>query len=186
MKVDNQQSSSKNIEDKKLEALRKLLGEPVFIGFSDYVLKLRRNLVAIAIFIIFYKWTNSEISIILGLDCRNIPRTKIEIFLAIYLFYSLLYFLSEASGTYLRWKIRLSGTFKALNQPRDDNKAFANSDILEAIQLKDIGYCYGEQSYLFSVIAQAAYANLNNLTGPKRAVMIQANLRKVLLKNENV
>ena len=171
MKVDNQQSSSKNIEDKKLEALRKLLGKPVFIGFSDYVLKLRRNLVAIAIFIIFYKWTNSKISIILGLDCRNVPHNKIEIFLAIYLLYSLLYFLSEAFGTYLRWKIRLSGTFEALSQPRDNNKIIDNNfDILEAIKLKDIGYCHGEQSYLFSTMAQAVYANLDNLNPSKAGI----------------
>ena len=109
--MNNRQSSLKNIDDKKSELVRKLLGEPVFIGFSDYVLKLRRNLVAMAIFSIFYKWTNLEINTILGLDCSEVPQYKIDIFLASYLAYNFLYFLSEAFVTYSRWKIRLSGTF---------------------------------------------------------------------------
>jgi hypothetical protein len=151
----------------KLEAVRKLLGEPVFIGFSDYVLKLRRNLVAMAVFIIFYKWTNLKINIISGLDCTEVPKNKIDIFLASYLVYSLLYFVSEALETYSRWKIRLSGTFADLNQLRSDNKALVTTlekfDVVEAIKLKDIGYGLGEQSYLFSTMAQAIYANSANL-----------------------
>lgn len=163
------------MDAKRLEAVRKLLGEPAFIGFSDHVLKLRRNLVALTVFIIFYKWTGAEITNILGLSCASISKNKIDEFLAYYLLYSFLYFVSKTFETYARWRIRLSGTFGNLNQPRSDNKKLyipKSFDVLEAIKLQDIGYCRGEQSYLYSTIAQAIYANSNNLKDkPERGEM---------------
>lgn len=94
-----------------IEAIGQILGEPVFIGLSEYDLKLRRNLTALSIFIIFYKWCDIQIENIFGLSCRGVEHYKIDIALIIYLIYSALYFFSEAWETYLRWKIRLSGTF---------------------------------------------------------------------------
>ena len=153
----------------KLEAVRELLGEPVFISFSDYVLKLRRNLVALTIFIIFYQWLGLKISNVFGLDCAEIPRDKIDIFLAFYLVYTSVYFFSEAWETYLRWKIRLTGTFSTVPQPSSDNneslRIISDLNVVNAIKLRDIGYCRGEQSYLFSIMAQAIYANSNDLEG---------------------
>jgi hypothetical protein len=156
----------------KLEAVRKLLGEPVFIGFSDYVLKLRRNFVALAIFIIFYQWSGVKIVNLFGLQCDEVPPYKINIFLVSFLFYTSLYYFSQAWRTYKQWGIRLSGTFENSNQIKSKDKKLtfisennlSNVDcMIEAIQLKDIGYCHGEQSYLFSIMAQAIYANLENL-----------------------
>lgn len=38
-------------------------------------------------------------------------------------------------------------------------------EIQDCIGLRDIGYCHGEQSYLYSIMAQAVYYNSKNITG---------------------
>lgn len=167
-----QLSSKEEKENKRLEAVRALFGEPVFIGLSEYVLKLRRNLVALSTFIIFFKWAEIPTINLFGLNCEHIDHGKIDIFLGTYLLYSAAYFFYEFWETCLRWGIRLTGACELQKLRTSDAKVVditSEPEISDIIKLKDIGYGHGEQSYLYSIIAQIIYANSSNLQGKAKS-----------------
>ena len=170
-------------KDKNLESVKNLLGEPVFIGLSDYVLKLRRNLVALSAFIIFYKSTGAKISIF-GFNCTNLDQNIIDKYLVIYLLYSASHFFFEAWETYLRWVIRLSGTFKEVQPPPQtlgrlksspslkDDLSNAKEFIQDCAKLKYRENISLGQSYLYSVILQLLIYNKEELSKESTSKLI--------------
>jgi hypothetical protein len=67
----------------------------------------------------------------------------------------------------LRWKIRLSGTFKEVIKSSSNGSGLDLSieGIDQCINLEDVGYGHNEQSYLYSLFAQLINYNSNNLKG---------------------
>jgi hypothetical protein len=153
------------------EAIDNCLGTPVFIGFSEHILKLRRNLVAISIGILLYKSFGVKIENIFGISCKGVPIYKIDLALLLYLSYNCIHYAWDGYETFLRWKIRTSGTFKNPIPPITNtgsqavtvDQLDADSALKRAIRIRDIGYGNGEQSYLYSLIAQAVNNNLSKI-----------------------
>lgn len=168
------------------QSIREILGNPVFISLSDYALKLRRNLIALSCVAVFYKLSGAQIIhtdkvTLFGFTFSGIKQNFLDVSCGCYLCYSFFHYVFESWEIFLRWKIRLSGTFKeVIKQTTVTASMSINTDIKERIELKDIGYCYGEQSYLYSVLAQIIYSNLNNLSSSEPERQIRA-LHQILL-----
>lgn len=101
------------MSSKKIDEVEKILGEPIFIEFSDYVRKIRTNLLIVSfitIFIIFYEVKISPDSTLLGLKFTEFKNEWImHSFLALnsYLF---LHFSVCSIDAFKEWMVRVTGT----------------------------------------------------------------------------
>jgi hypothetical protein len=67
-------------EDEKITAVQKILGEPVFIAFSDEVNRIRRNLLVITSIILTYKHSGTDITrfTLFGVDFEHLKPTFVD------------------------------------------------------------------------------------------------------------
>ena len=95
------------------DEVEKALGEPVFPAFSDYVRKLRANLVFVSFISISLIFGDLEIdptSSILGLKFKNLSSDSLMYGLLILNGYMLVHFLWCSVDTFQEWSIRVTGT----------------------------------------------------------------------------
>lgn len=99
-------------EDKNRTAVQKVLGEPVFIGFSDEVNRIRRNLLVIASIILTYKHSGTEITrfTVFGVDFEHLKPTFVDNCLFLLLLYAFIHFLLHSWDAVQEWRIRITGT----------------------------------------------------------------------------
>ncbi|MFN7754711.1 MAG: hypothetical protein ACK5O9_02560 [Holosporales bacterium] len=99
-------------EDEKITAVQKILGEPVFIAFSDEVNRIRRNLLVITSIILTYKHSGTDITrfTLFGVDFEHLKPTFVDTCLFFLLLYAFIHFLWHSWDAVQEWRIRITGT----------------------------------------------------------------------------
>lgn len=100
-------------ENADVEALKKTLGEPFMLEFTDYIRKVRNNLMFLGVLSIFivYQHINIESgSSLFGLKLQGWNMHLIHIVLFGLITYFLIHFIWLAWDYYTEWKLRLTGT----------------------------------------------------------------------------
>ena len=103
----------KDSNDEKLKAVEKVLGEPVFIELSDYVLKIRTNLIRVSVITIAVILANLHIdqgSTVLGLKFTGLNDHVLRAGLLVITCYLGAHYLWTAVDTFLEWRLRITGT----------------------------------------------------------------------------
>lgn len=105
----------KNIKTK--EDIEKVLEKPVFEGFDENTLRIRRNLLIFSFigFLINYFSIDIKGASFLGLEVENLDTSLINNILVIIIFYHLCHFFMNAWDFILWLKIRITGTFKNID-----------------------------------------------------------------------
>jgi hypothetical protein len=101
------------------EAVEKVIGEPVFISFTDDLLRQRRNLLIVSSLAIFFCLNNTKTEDhleFLGLQFEDINETDIALGLFITIFYLLVHFTWCSIDLFIEWRLRLTGTYVLFNQ----------------------------------------------------------------------
>ena len=100
-------------EAKKIAAVEKALGEPVFIGFDDKTTKIRTSLFLLSVVSIGYALGGLQIdenSSFLGLKFTGLNDELFRTGLLVTMVYLLVHFLWNSVDTFVEWMLRISGT----------------------------------------------------------------------------
>ena len=116
--------------DKELEAVEKILAKPVFVGFTEETIRVRRNLLTLAFITIFYTLSGMRIKTfsLLGIgfyDPINEDYLGITIFCL--LIYHFCHFLWQSVDAWNECRIRITGT-NELYMKNNSNKENINCD----------------------------------------------------------
>ncbi|MWV17518.1 hypothetical protein F3I16_15860 [Pseudomonas sp. L-22-4S-12] len=99
-------------EEQKIEALKKVLGEPIGFDISDAALKVKRNLMLVSLVVIVLVLgelkTSSKISIF-GVSLDGVTPDKMMLGLAVVLIYSLIHYLWYCFELAGEWSLRVTG-----------------------------------------------------------------------------
>ena len=96
------------------EAVELILTKPVFIGFSEETIRVRRNLLTIAFFVVVYKLSELEINIFsfLGTTFKEDKPSKefLDISLFLLVLYHLIHFGWQSIDAWKECRLRVTGT----------------------------------------------------------------------------
>ena len=107
------------------EAVELILTKPVFIGFSEETIRVRRNLLTIAFMVVVYKLSGLEIDYakgfsFLGIKFKSAPINEfLDITLLCLIIYHFTHFIWQSIDACKEWRLRLTGT----------NELFMKNDI---------------------------------------------------------
>ncbi len=92
--------------------VEKVLKDPVFIYFSDDLLKIRRNLIILASITLAYKLSGAEIKSFnpFGITFTEFAPGFVDKALFFFLLYSFIHFFWQSSDALREWRIRVTGT----------------------------------------------------------------------------
>tara|TARA_R110002096_G_scaffold257381_1_gene450739 strand:+ start:61150 stop:62010 length:861 start_codon:yes stop_codon:yes gene_type:complete len=99
-------------EENKIAAVQKALGEPVFVGFSEETLKVRRNMLAFTFITLSYALSGASIESFspLGITFNDFDLNHINTVFFFLVAYHLVHFLWQSIDALLEWHIRITGT----------------------------------------------------------------------------
>ena len=124
-------------DEEKEKAIEKILGEPVFISFTDETNHIRRNLLVFVFIALVYKLSKAEIDKIspFGIDLMNIDQNVLNIgFFCIVLYHSI-HFLWQSFDALQEWRIRLTGTFNIEPKAADISPQRYNINMIRQFSL---------------------------------------------------
>jgi hypothetical protein len=127
-----------NYTKEELEAVEKILTNPIFIGFSKETIRVRRNLLTIAFFVVIYKLSKLKISCkngfsFLGINFETVPSNEfLDISLFLLVLYHLIHFVWQSIDAWKECKLRVTGT-NALFM-KNDNKKTSSCDFTKDLR----------------------------------------------------
>ncbi len=100
------------LSEEAIDKVEKALGEPVFIYFSDEVLRIRRNLIFIASITLAYKLSGAKIESFnpFGITFSKFAPSFVDEALFFLLLYSFIHFFWQSVDALQEWRIRITGT----------------------------------------------------------------------------
>lgn len=110
--------------EKELRGVEEILTKPVFIGFSEETIRVRRNLLTIAFLTVFYNFSGIAITgfSFLGIIFSKIPDKEfLDTTIFLLLLYHLVRFVWQSWDAFQECKIRITGT-NALFMKNDNDK----------------------------------------------------------------
>jgi hypothetical protein len=125
-----------NQAEKDLKAVEEILTKPVFIGFSEETIRVRRNLLTIAFFVVIYQLSELKVNefSFLGAKFANAPSKEfLDITLLCLIIYHLIHFLWQSIDAYQQCRIRMTGT-DALFMKNDNEKESSADSTLDPLQ----------------------------------------------------
>ena len=101
--------------EEEFKAVELILTKPVFIGFSEETIKVRRNLLTLAFMVVVYKLSGLEINenyfSFLGIKFKNAPSNEfLDITLFFLISYHLIHFVWQSWDALKECKMRVTGT----------------------------------------------------------------------------
>lgn len=91
-----------------------ILGKPVYIGFDDNALKVRRNLFIFSSISLFLVITgisvNSKDTVVFGVHLVGVTNEYVYLAFLIFNFYHFIHFLWYAIEAFVEWRLRITGT----------------------------------------------------------------------------
>jgi hypothetical protein len=112
------------INNNELEAARKLLGNPVDIGFDENALKVRRNLFIFSSITVYLHLTNIEVGSTLtltGFELKGFNEANLYLGLLFINLYHLSHFSWYAFEAFYEWRLRITGS-RALSTLAFENR----------------------------------------------------------------
>lgn len=100
-------------EEDKIEAVRKVLGNPVQAELPENAQKVRRNLMSVSLIVLFVVWADIKIDpnpTVFGLKFTGITTGTLTVGLSVITAYWLLHFIWYAIDGFAEWRIRITGT----------------------------------------------------------------------------
>ena len=100
------------INEAALKAVQKVLGEPVFVSFTDEAMRVRRNLLILAYIAAAYKLSGLQITSFrpLGIEFDSYPQTTIDTVMFVLILYNFINFFWISCDALQEMRIRLTGT----------------------------------------------------------------------------
>jgi len=99
-------------ENEKIKAVQKVLGEPVFIYFSDEINRIRRNLLVISSIALAYKYSGTKVTefMLFGVKFEHLSPSFVDTCLFFLLLYTFIHFFWQSVDAVQEWRIRITGT----------------------------------------------------------------------------
>jgi hypothetical protein len=99
-------------KDEIEQQVRRVLGEPAFVYFSDEVLRMRRNLIVLAFIVLAYKLSGAKVDGFqpLGIKFSGYSANSIDKAFFIFLLYNLIHFFWHSLDALQEWRLRITGT----------------------------------------------------------------------------
>jgi hypothetical protein len=96
--------------DRDLEAVQKVLGEPIAVGLTDRAWRSRTQLLVVAIGVVWFKLRVDPMATVFGFSLPGLTDQAVHEALAIAIAYLLLHFVWMAWESFAEWRLRLTGT----------------------------------------------------------------------------
>jgi hypothetical protein len=117
-------TTTKTQEEREIEAVEKVLGEPVFVELSEPTLKARRNLLTIATIAVAFWWWDLSLAsspTVMGVQLQNFSGRAMAWCFLWAVAYLLGHFVWLAWDAFQEWRLRITGN-KAAAMPYDAAK----------------------------------------------------------------
>jgi hypothetical protein len=159
-----------NQAEKDLKAVEKILTQPVFIGFSEETIRVRRNLLTIAFFVVVYKLSELEIDIFsfLGTTFKNGKPSKefLDITLLCLIIYHFAHFIWQSIDAWKECKLRVTGT-NALFMKNDIAKESSEDYAFDPLQSSLLNWLWKRTKFTEDDYYEPTEDVLNAMTDEK-------------------